>query len=88
MTENTICSAGNQLMPVLNNPQIRTANRRRFHPQQRFAGSDFRVRDGLGINISNIFVNNCLNIKPSIIRDVSNDHIICDAAVLSRLLKI
>lgn len=82
MTENAICSAGNQVMPVLNNPQIRTANRRRFHPQQRFAGSDFRIPDGLGINISNIFVNNCPDIKPSIRRDVSNDHIICGAAVL------
>ncbi len=84
MTQNAICSVGNQVMPVLNNSQIRTANCRRFHPQQRFAGSDFRVRDGLGTNILNIFVNDCLNIKPPTIRDVSNGHIICDAAVFSR----
>lgn len=88
MTENAICTTWNQMMPVLNNPQIRTANRCRFNPKQRFAGSDFRIPDGLGINILNIFVNNCLNIKPSRDGDVSNGHIICDVAALSRLLKI
>ncbi len=75
MTQNAICSAGNQVMPVLNNSQIRTANRCRFYPQQRFTGSNFRIPDGLDINILNIFVNKRLNIKPSISRDVSNDHI-------------
>jgi hypothetical protein len=84
MTQNAICSAWNQVMPVFNNSQIRAANCRRFHPQQRFAGFDFRILDDLNTNILNIFVNDCLNIKSSMIGDVSNDHTIFDPAVFSR----
>ena len=63
MAQDPVRPFGNVMMAVLNDSQIRAANRRGFHPQQRLTAFNFGILDNPGSNMLTALVNDGFNSK-------------------------